>query len=232
MARVKSPQASDFLSYFVPEPRFRLAPVSLIGSYSEERSLSPTLYSEATHRHRFAAWCAATAAKSSPNCRFTVEQGVKFIEGCGLRALSEDWTKIPEPEEFDYRHRIWRERMVNCAPNVLQAGERRNFTAGVAAKLINCYLKPLYITGMTLELTPAQTAMRDAIHPPIDRILLLTLAAENVGSMRSDWKRFASIGWSNFTHDQYQTVIDMVRHVTKGRLWIIEEHWGGYQSRR
>lgn len=189
-------------------------------------------YLEAVHRHRFAAWCASTAAKSSPNCRFSVEQGVRLIEGCGLQALSEDWDRLPRAEEFDARHRHWREDLIAAAPSVLPAGERRQFTAGVAAKLINCYLKPLYVTGIIKNLSKEDSAARNAIHPPIDRILLRTLALADVGSMRREWKRFADIGWSNFTHEQYETVVEMVKSVTNGQLWTIEEHWGGYRADR
>jgi hypothetical protein len=195
-----------------------------------EATLKPTRnYDEAVHRHRFAAWCASTAAKSSPNCRFSVERGVRLIESCGLQELSEAWGNVPTAETFDHRHRIWREHLIAAAPDIIGSGKRRRFTAGVAAKLINCYLKPLYITGVIDDIPQERRSLRDAMHPPIDRILLQTLAAENVGSMRLEWKRFADIGWSNFSHEQYQQVIEMVRAVTKGQLWTIEEHWGGHR---
>ncbi|TFW53487.1 hypothetical protein CT676_41525 [Bradyrhizobium sp. MOS001] len=133
-------------------------------------------------------------------------------------------------EDFDCRHRIWRERLVAAAPEAIGSGERRRFTPGVAAKLINCYLKPLYVTGVTDDLSAERTLLRDAIHPPIDRILLQTLAEQNVGSSGREWRRFAGIGWSNFTHEQYEAVIEAVKRVTHGRLWTIEEHWGGYRA--
>jgi hypothetical protein len=187
-------------------------------------------YDEVIHRHRFAAWCAATAANSSPNCRFRVEQGVRLLEGCGLQKLSEDWVNLPRAEAFDNHHRAWREHLIAMAPKIIRRGERRNFTAGVAAKLINCYLKPLYVTGVFERLPAERRELRDAIHPPIDRILLQSLSERNVGSMRREWKRLAKVGWSNFSHDDYQQVVDMVRVVTNGQLWMIEENWGGFRG--
>lgn len=152
-------------------------------------------YDEVLHRHRFAAWCASTAANSSPNCRFSVEQGVRLIERCELQQLSRGWDMLPSARDFDARHRLWRERMMAVAPEIIDSGEGRRFTAGVAAKLINCYLKPLYITGVSeLPLSSECMLLRDAIHPPVDRILLQTLAKQNVGTLGPEWRRFASIG--------------------------------------
>ncbi|MGY3354822.1 hypothetical protein ACVWZK_001485 [Bradyrhizobium sp. GM0.4] len=188
-------------------------------------------YDEVLHRHRFAAWCASTAASSSPNCRFSVEQGVRLIESCELQQLSQGWGMLPSASDFDASHRMWRERMIAVAPEIIESGEGRRFTAGVAAKLINCYLKPLYITGISeLPLSPERRVLRDAIHPPVDRILLQTLAKENVGTLGPKWRHFASIGWSNFTHQQYEDVLDALKGVTNGRLWAVEEHWGGYRT--
>ncbi|OSI35325.1 hypothetical protein BST65_01055 [Bradyrhizobium canariense] len=138
---------------------------------------------------------------------------------------------LPMAREFDATHRIWRERMIEAATEIIGSGENRRFTAGVAAKLINCYLKPLYITGISESaLSPERTLARDAIHPPVDRILLQTLAKEDVGSLGREWRRFANIGWSNFTHEQYEDVIRALKGVAKGRLWAVEEHWGGYRT--
>ena len=87
------------------------------------------------HRHLFAAW-AAGRAPSVAGCRFKIEQGLDILESCGF---DEDFTtpaRLPAPPKTDVCHRAWRRRVVSQA-----ARHNLTFTHGVAAKLINCYLK-------------------------------------------------------------------------------------------
>lgn len=190
------------------------------------------VYDLVRHRHRFAAWCASSAARTSPNCRFSVEVGVQLIEESELNALARGWSSLPETEaEFDAMHRSFRNRLVELAPNKVGAGMR--FTHGVAAKLINCYLKPIFLcsapTRESTEQDPFLIKQR-FIHPPIDRLLLNELYARNFGGVGPFWRQYRDIGWSAFSAEQYEAVVAMARtHLGDRPLWHLEEHWGGYQ---
>lgn len=113
-------------------------------------------YNLIKHRHRFAAWCGATASSASSKCRFSVRRGVELLEEAKLNAWLEH---LPPPETFDDEHRAMREQLVKFA----ERSELVGFSHGVAAKMINCYLKAAYI-GSSEKLA--------YIHPPIDRLLI------------------------------------------------------------
>lgn len=104
-----------------------------------------------------------------------------------------------------------------------------HLTYGRAAKLVNVYLKALFLPSFgTVGTTPNNAPQRsktDAIHPPIDRILLDTLAKNDVGGYKKDWRKFHNIGWTKFDKSNYQDVLTLVCHVTSGHLWTIEQHW-------
>jgi hypothetical protein len=188
-------------------------------------------YDEIEHRHRFAAWCASTAARASrTKCSFDVEQGGKLVRQAGLRKLAVDWESLPAADKFDASHREWRDLLVNIAPRIIGTGKGRAFTHGIAAKLINVYLKSIFTCGIVDKLSANNRDKLEAIHPPIDRPLLDELASKNVGGLSKRWRKYNAIGWSSFTSEQYENVISDVRDVTNGRLWIIENHWPGFQK--
>ena len=59
-------------------------------------------YSLHEHSFRFAGWCAATAAGRSPNCRFTIETGMKILSISGVKEKFQTWDDLPDTEnEFD-----------------------------------------------------------------------------------------------------------------------------------
>lgn len=172
------------------------------------------------HQHRFAAWAAATAASASKLCRFSVHQGVAILEASGFTAALSTPAQLPAPAELDQRHHAWRMNVITAAlRNQLQ------FTHGVAAKLINVYLKGRFVCGGH-HLHPHV----QALHPPIDAVLLQQLADDDVGGYAAAWRQFHHWRWSKFTSAQYQTVIDTIRLSHPGQpLWTIEEHWQGHQ---
>ena len=86
------------------------------------------------HRHRFAAWCAATAARASRRkCTFTVKMGKSLIEDCGLSTCVDSWSKLPEALDFDE----WHKKMRCCLIHKADLNSILGFSHGVAAKLIN-----------------------------------------------------------------------------------------------
>jgi hypothetical protein len=99
------------------------------------------------------------------------------------------------------------------------------FTHGVAAKLVNVYVKSRFVCGG--HYADARVA---SLHPPIDSVLLSGLAEANVGGHRQEWNQAAKTRWSKFGSDDYEQVIALIRKSLKGApLWKIEEHWRGNQ---
>lgn len=174
------------------------------------------------HRHRLAAWAAATAASASKLCRFEVVQGVAILEACGFTPTFSTPTHLPaDAQALAQEHRVWREKAIAKAGELGLAG----FTDGVAAKLINCYLKVIFVCGD--HVSHPSVAI---LHPPIDRILLENLEKFNIGGKRTKWREFKSIGWSKFNSKQYEEVISEIIKIISGEpLWKIERHWTGHQ---
>jgi len=178
------------------------------------------IYSIEEHQHRHVAWSSATSARASKLCRFSVEVGVAILESSGFVPAFSTPEQLPLPEELDAKHADWRHV-------VIQAAETHGlvFSHGIAAKLINCYLKGRFVNAGHHE--HPQVAV---LHPPIDRLLLKALADENVGGCRRAWRRLEKRGWSKFTSEDYQEVIDLIRQVMPGQpLWKIEQYWRGFQ---
>lgn len=177
------------------------------------------------HRRRFAGWAAATAARASPKCRFSREQGLQLLKESGLSKTSPAWEHLPEATDFDVRHQHLRIRLCELAPSIL-GRENSGFGPGVAAKLINVYLKALFLSGASLQTaSPALMGKANAIHPPIDRLLLEGLAKNDISARRDFWRQRIRTGWSSFSHEEYEATINEIRHVTGGALWKIERYW-------
>lgn len=176
-------------------------------------------YTLKVHRHRFAAWCAASASGTSSKCRFPVQVGVRLMEHAGLP----DWLEnLPTALRFDEEHGRMGERLVECASTARLYGA---FSPGIAAKMINCYLKAAFI-GREREM--------NYIHPPIDRILIEALRRADVGEPGSlIWAKInKGGGWSMMTTELYEEAIARIKQLRPGRLWAIEEYWTGYQTQK
>jgi len=166
-------------------------------------------------RHTFACWAASTAARTSRQCRFPVKAGVALINGVGLADYVAKYFDGGEDPRFDETHKEWRNALVAMA-------QREHFTHGVAAKLINVYLKAAMVVGHADGL-----GVRKQLHPPIDRLLLNRLEEIGFGDRTDEW---TSTPWSQLNSDQYQALIDEIRTALDGEpLWMVEEHWPGHQ---
>jgi hypothetical protein len=171
-------------------------------------------YSFEQHSHRFAAWAASRAA-STKTCRFSVALGKTLIEGvASLVESAVDANALPFPDQFDAKHKEWREEICSAAGDL-------NMTHGTAAKLINVYLKATLFCPHCLEWPKIK-----AIHPPIDRLLLAELARHK----REVW-RGQNLVWSKFSSEEYEEVIAKVKAtvLSGAGLWTIEEYWPGNQ---
>lgn len=168
-------------------------------------------YNLIEHRHRFAAWCAATASRASSKCRFSVKLGVDLLEAVKLHAWLE---QLPTSEVFDREHKKMREKLIDHAKSMNIKG----FSHGVAAKMINCYLKAAYIQS-DKELA--------YIHPPIDRILINALIKADAGGVDSKiWREVnKSGGWSSMESDIYDRIIIKIKELHPEHFWKIEEYW-------
>ncbi len=172
------------------------------------------------HQHLFAAWAASHAA-SVKGCRFAVETGRALLEASGFNAALCQPAQLPAPNELDAAHRLWRNNVITEAAH----SHNLKLTHGVAAKLINCYLKSRFVCGGHHTHERVQQ-----LHPPIDAVLLNKLAALNVGGFAKEWRRAHALRWSKFDSQDYEQVIALIRQSLAGEpLWKIEEHWRGNQ---
>lgn len=140
------------------------------------------------------------------------------LSDAGLKQLSNGLDQLPaSSEEFDEAHREWRVGIIKAIG--------RNLSHGRSAKLINVYLKALFLSdfGSSTIVNGGSTPV-DFIHPPIDRLLLLGLA-KNAPRCRDEWRKLRDANWTEFDQQKYENVIELVRETTGGKLWKIEEYW-------
>lgn len=172
------------------------------------------------HKHRFAAWAASRAASTSTKCRFEVAEGRVILEAVGLNKLVGSLQDLPSPNEIDKVHKDWRVRAIEEAKHLGKEG----FSHGVAAKLINVYLKSVFVCSDSHDDLKVK-----ALHPPIDRVLLEALKKNNPKVFKSVFGS-AIPAWSTFDSDSYEKAIAFIRDVSgDNALWMIEEHWVGHQ---
>ncbi|MFM0703581.1 hypothetical protein [Paraburkholderia sediminicola] len=177
-------------------------------------------YTIIEHVHRLAAWGASRAAAASLSNRFSVERGKLILEAVGLQRLLAGPEALPEPDAMDDAHREWRNAVIAAAH-----ARGLAFTHGVAAKLINVYLK-IGLVNTAYHAHPNVAA----VHPPIDRELLNGLIKADAPNAQQ-WRRFRDAAWSNYDSDTYENVIAAVRAFLGPTtpLWRIEEAWQGHQ---
>lgn len=188
---------------------------------TKESAANPcaTGYGIERHSHLFAAWAASRAA-SVKGCRFKVEQGRAILEAAGFKTDFSGPEKLPASEDMNKEHRRWRASIIKAAKS-----QGLTFTHGVAAKLINIYLKSRFVCGGH----SAHERVHD-LHPPIDDVLLRTLADLDIGGYAKQWRKARQTRWSKLSSEQYEDVIARVRKSLKGQaLWKIEEYWAGNQ---
>jgi hypothetical protein len=192
-------------------------------------------YHPAEHRFRFASWAASTAARSSRKvCTFPVSEGAQLLRMSELKwlALGSHW--LPRSrDDFDRAHHHWCEEILHLARDEIS----KSFTYGISAKLVNCYLKTLFLQTMVgLPFDPYDDndekgcdASTRFLHPPIDRVLMEEAARRSNPSMKRSWKQLIGIGWSNFTSNDYNRAISLSREMVGEDVARIEAFWSGFQ---
>lgn len=177
------------------------------------------VYTIDEHRHRFAAWAAGSAA-SFVGSSLKVKSGKAILEEVGFPRLIVNPETLPLPQDMDCCHKKWRDKVIQAA-----TGHGLAFTHGVAAKLINIYLKAAFVCGGYHNHERVR-----ALHPPIDSLLLKEMARQNAGGQRTFWSAAALTGWSKFDSGTYETVIHFLRMTMGNRpLWEVEQYWREYQ---
>lgn len=182
-------------------------------------------YSIHEHKHRFAAWAASTAA-SVKGCRFKVKQGKKILEGANLHDSVKELSDLPDPDEFDKWHKSMTKTIrEEASKHNDKHGQPLSFSYGVAAKLLNMYLKSIFVCTENHNHEKVK-----AIHPPIDNPLLDKLTEIDFHKSKSLWGSARNKGWSKLSETEYMCLIRCIREGLGGKgLWEIEEFWRGYQ---
>lgn len=128
---------------------------------------------------------------------------------------------------------------------------------GVAAKIINVYLKCTIVIHRNENMSCEQLKLLDQIHPPVDATLLgslqhyysteerektvgqpnilegvlTNLGLQNRHGLSDGFQKFKKAAWSNYNSETYEACIALFR-VAQGTeaLWEIERHWVGNQQ--
>lgn len=183
-------------------------------------------YTIEEHRHRFAGWSAARAAQRGMIGGDNTVL-LQAIEGCGVREAVHppvEWS--PDAAEFDRAHAGW------CRHIVASLRERglphHTATFGRAAKLVAIYLKSMVVLAGRHE-----TSLGRMLHPPIDNILLTSLAEDDDANFREEsrqlWRRTR---WTKLDETGYAQIIQSLRaERLDDPFWGIERYWIGHSSR-
>lgn len=172
-------------------------------------------YDITEHRHRFAMWAAARAAQRG----FTTVRNLRdALQATDIQEiLSAPSTFHISPAQFDELHRRW------CSAICSNLIDRQisKVTHGRAAKLVAIYLKAVVIMGSACD-----SSLGRHMHPPIDRILLQSLAASDriTSPHKAAWR---SISWTQLDQAAYEQLIGQLRSAIPANapFWMLEEYW-------
>lgn len=173
------------------------------------------------HQHRFAVWTAGRASQVKGK-RFPVKTCSEWLSNAGIgRSLT--LAELPaSADEFDEKHRDWRETLVSLArPTV-------DLSHGQAAKILNIYFKTRFVNSET-----AQHPSVVYLHPPIDRLLIeeIKKRAELDQPTQKRLKNATRNGWSAMDSEKYEEVIAIFRALISPKpFWMLEDYWCGFQG--
>lgn len=172
-------------------------------------------YDITEHRHRFAVWAAARAAQRG----FTTVRNLRdALQATDIQeTLSASSTLDLSAAQFDKLHRQW------CSAICSSLIDRQisKTTHGRAAKLVAIYLKAIVVMGSWYD-----SPLARHMHPPIDRILLQSLAASDriTSPYKAAWR---SISWTQLDEAAYEQLIAQLRGAMPAGapFWMLEEYW-------
>lgn len=173
--------------------------------------MDKTKYTIDEHRHRVYAWAASRAIKG-----LKVVDGSAVLKFAGLDKLLSKPEKLPSPKSFDKKHREWRDAIKESIGG--------DFSSGKAAKLINVYLKLVFVCGGFHEHPRVAN-----LHPPIDSVLLKELIKLSPSvELKKSFGNAQKAKWTKFNDQDYENVILAVQRFSGEKpLWMIEDHWSG-----
>ena len=207
-------------------------------------------YTYAEHRFNFVAWAAIGAVKRNMSSPVRKTNGkpaegeltniiMGIFEEIGFREIAgKDNGLLMKNKDFDIQHASWRECICKLAKdkkishgtsikkdkretgNYLR--EKESMSHGLAAKLINIFIKALMPSDMDSISSELQERWCK-VHPPIDSILLNGMDECGFGNGNVNWvKQYAP--WTKLTSCEYQELIDNIRQY-EPCLWKIERFW-------
>lgn len=170
-------------------------------------------YTIEEHIHRYAVWTAARAASKS---RLKNSEVDIIITTVGLReAVKALQMKTPLTEP------IYRQWLKKKGEEIIAVVKERNwsdfktkqFSFGLAAKIISIYIKTAVVLPTNGESTLAQVA-----HPPIDSLLLKGINAKHQLRLETNW--------STFDWERYERMINELFLLYPALpYWRIEDVW-------
>lgn len=164
------------------------------------------IYNFGQHRHNYAVWTAARAVQR----KFTTTANIKWaIERSALRQFSEETGECTE-ENFEIFHQ-------SCAKEIIDSLEEKGIKTsyGRAAKIIAIYLKTAVILC-----NKGECAKSRIIHPPIDSILLKSIAKDFI-----HLRRIGNIRWTGLDSEQYWRLINELKKYFQPLNWGVEKYW-------
>ena len=204
-------------------------------------------YNSDFHKHILSRWAASRAASQSKGFKFSVELGSKLLLfGTSKSQTSDqefiDYIKQIETfnsqDDFDSWHHQTIVNMITDSYEFRQLLDTHNkshtnYTYGIAAKLLNCYLKVFFLESF------GKQKFADFIHPPVDAILLKALRKDNKKLFNFKNSIFTNIGvqkiptWTRINENEYKTIISLMKEFVSSKnqngLWKIESFWIGHQ---
>jgi hypothetical protein len=187
-----------------------------VSETASNRGFAKKEYSHFLHRHNFSAWAAARAAQRG--VPVTVPEIANAIEHSGLESAVANTRSYPlTSEDFDSFHRRYAREIIN----LLKAEGVGSVTYGRAAKIIAIYLKSMVVIGPLCD-----TRFACVIHPPLDRILLRSLAHRD-GLPKGLKQKCETVNWTELSENEYFDLIQGFRQagLDKPAFWMLEQHW-------
>ena len=199
------------------------------------------------HKHILSKWAASRAASQSKGFKFSVELGSKLLlfGKKGSQASDQefiDYIKQIEnfnsQDDYDYWHHQSILNMTSYTDELKQLLDKHNksfnnYTYGIAAKILNCYLKVFFLESF------GNQKFADFIHPPVDAILLKALRKEDKKLFNFKNSVFTNIGvlkiptWTRINENEYKMIIKLMKEFVSSKnqkgLWKIEFFWIGHQ---
>lgn len=163
-------------------------------------------YSFREYKHRYSIWTAARAAQRS----FTTTSKISsVINKTSLRLFVES-NEIIDQDKFDTQQRNWCQTIIK---EFAAIGIKCSY--GRAAKIVAIYLKTSFIICFD-----ENSEMSKTIHPPIDKILLKSMAKKINGLQNCK-----SISWTKLDEEKYWELVKQIRLHVENFDWRLEKFW-------